>query len=86
MDQSYKPAGNVAWRRVAEEVVVLDLDTSVYYSFNHSGARIWELLAESLAPRQVAARVAEEYDEAAALVARDVEALLKQLRAEKLLV
>lgn len=85
MNKSYKAAGHVAWRRVDEEVVVLDLDSSVYYSLNDTGSRIWELLAAGHPVEKVASLVAEEYGAAAPDVARDADALLKELLRDKLL-
>ena len=39
--------GGLEWRAVEGEVVVLDLEGSVYLALNHTGAALWEALAAS---------------------------------------
>jgi hypothetical protein len=85
MNDKYEPASHVAWRRVDEEVVVLDLNTSVYYAFNESAARIWELLCDGKSLERVVETIVAEFDSPPATVKKDVQALLKDLRAEKLM-
>jgi hypothetical protein len=36
----------VAWNRVADEAVLLNLNSSTYYMLNESGTLMWEQLAE----------------------------------------
>ena len=84
-NKSYKAAGHVAWRRVDDEVVVLDLDSSAYYSLNDTGSRMWELLAAGHPLDNVVSLVSDEYGHAVADVSRDADALLKDLLREKLL-
>ena len=64
------------WRRVGEEVVILDLQTQRYFSLNHSGARLWTLLTAGTSRRQLIEELVAAYqiDEAAA--GRDVEILI----------
>ncbi|MBI3547450.1 MAG: PqqD family protein [Elusimicrobia bacterium] len=83
--ETYKIAPHAAWRRVEDEIVVLDLNTSVYYSLSESGARAWELLAESLPVEKIAERLTEEYEVSAKAAERDVRDLVGELRQEKLL-
>jgi hypothetical protein len=83
---TFKPAQHIAWRRVKEEAVLLDTRTSVYYSLNDSAARAWELLGEGLPPAGVAERLSGEFAVAPETAANDVQTLVKQLEAEKLLV
>jgi hypothetical protein len=78
MTNKFKVAGHVAWRRVGEEVVVLDLNSSTYYSLNETGAAMWELFAKSASLEEVAKRVAEDYDAAADKVKKDADGLLKR--------
>lgn len=86
MKESYKVAPHAAWRRVDDEIVVLDLNSSVYYSLNDSGARAWELLAESLPVELVAERMAEEYETDPRSIQKDLRELVSELRREKLVV
>lgn len=81
----FKHARHVAWRKVAEEAVILDLDTAQYYSLAGPGLRVWELLCEGRAPAQVSATLAEEFEAPPGRIAEDVAELLAALKKEGLL-
>lgn len=85
MGKKYKAAAHVAWRRINQEVVVLDLNTSVYYSLNETGADMWELLAKSMNPDKVSAEIAARYERESKAVERDLDAFVKSLCGKKLL-
>jgi hypothetical protein len=81
----FKVAPHVAWRRVESEVVVLDLDSSVYYSFNDTGAELWARLAEGGTLEEAVEAVAEQFDAEPETIGKDAADFLKALRAEKFL-
>ncbi|HXT01274.1 MAG TPA: PqqD family protein [Elusimicrobiota bacterium] len=83
--ETFKVATHIAWRRVEEEIVALDLDSSLYYSFNDTGARIWELLAEGAPLEKTVVSVAEEFEAAPAVIEKDAREFVRDLRKEKLL-
>ena len=80
-----KHAGHVAWRKVADEAVILDVDTAHYYSLSGPGLRLWELLGEGRTPQAACAALAEEYDAPDERIAADVNELLAALKKEGLL-
>lgn len=84
-NKKYKAAGHVAWRRINQEVVVLDLNTSVYYSLNETGADMWELLAKSVPHDKVSREIAARYHEDEKRIEKDLEKLVKSLCGKKLL-
>lgn len=84
--EKYKHAEHTAWRRVEKESIILDLNTSMYYSLNESGAYIWEHLGAGETPAQVAAGLCGEFDVETASAERDVADLVKELASEKLLI
>jgi ABC-type Fe3+-hydroxamate transport system substrate-binding protein len=79
-------AKHVAWRKVDDEVVILDLETSVYFSLNETASDIWELIGKGLSEEDIAEEVADRYGQKAASVKKDVAALVKKLKKEKLIV
>lgn len=85
MKETFKVAPHIAWRRVENEIVALDLNTSVYYSFNETGARIWELLAESSPLDEAVRKVLDEFDVDAKDLEKDVTDFVAELRKEQLL-
>lgn len=81
----YHHAPHVAWRRVEEEAVLLNVDTSEYYSLDPVGAQIWERLGKGDPVAKIARAISREYGMAEARVAKDAEGFIKDLLKEKLL-
>ncbi|MCX5791032.1 MAG: PqqD family protein [Elusimicrobia bacterium] len=75
----------VTWRKTGEEAVILNMETSEYYSANETGTFIWEQLSAGKKPEKIAAALAEEYGIAPALAAEDTAAFLKDLAKLKIL-
>jgi len=54
--------GKTAWEVMDGEGVVINTDTSAYYSLNHTGTRIFELLAEGpRSPTELARDAVEKF-------------------------
>jgi hypothetical protein len=85
-DEKLKHADHTAWRRVEKESIILDLNTSVYYSLNETGAFVWERLGAGDAVAQVVAGLSAEFDVKADVAERDVAELIQELREQKLLI
>jgi hypothetical protein len=85
MKEKFKVSEHIAWRRVGEEIVALDLNSSVYYSLNETGSRLFELLAEKSTVEEAVERVVEEFDIDAGTAAKDARVLTKDLCKEKIL-
>jgi len=84
-EKTYKQAGNIAWRKVDAEGVLLNLDTSAYYSLDEVGILIWERLAAGDDAEAVATAVCSQYDAAPAQVRKDVKSLIDDLVAKGLI-
>lgn len=82
----FKYSGRVAWRKVADEAIILDVETAAYFSLAGSGLRMWELLGQGRTAPEVAQALAGEYDADEARIARDCERLVEKLRKKGLLV
>jgi hypothetical protein len=67
------------------EVMVINLDTGVYYSVTGAGAAVWPMLVGGATQREISDRVARHYGADAASVERDVDAFVKQLADEAIL-
>lgn len=53
---------HVEWRAIEDEVVVLDLRTELYLSFNASGAVLWCSLAEGATNDELVQRLITGFD------------------------
>jgi len=72
-------ANGVLASPVANEAVLLSIETGHYFGLNEVGARVWALLAQGLDLEAVAARLLEEYDVAETVVRSDLERLVDDL-------
>ena len=53
---------NVVFRELQGELVLLNLDSGVYFGLNQMGTRIWQLLQERVTLQTVLDRLCQEYD------------------------
>ncbi len=81
----YKHADHVSWRRVENEAVVLDLNSSDYFSLNETGLLIWEKIGEGSNLEELAEAVAAEYDVEEKAAKTDVKKLVDELLKKKLI-
>jgi hypothetical protein len=75
----------LTWHVTGDEVVILDLEGSVYLKLNGSGRVLWERLAATCDEPDLTAALLEEYDVSEAQAADDVAAFLTELRRRDLL-
>lgn len=74
-----------AWRVVDGDVVLINAETTYYYSLNESGTRVWKLLLEhELTTDEAAAALATAYGVDVDGIRGDVARLLESLREEGL--
>jgi hypothetical protein len=81
---SLTPGGQVLFRHLDEEAVLLDLKSGTYFGLNDVGARAWQLILEHGRLSRVLDILAGEYDADRAIVERDLIDLASQLVARQL--
>lgn len=69
----------VIYRELSGEVVLLNLQSGVYYGLDSVGSRVWQLLMESRGIDDVCATLLNEYDVSADALRADVERLVGEL-------
>lgn len=77
-------SSNQVSSRVGDELVILDLDSSLYYSLDPVGARIFELIQEPTPLAAVLGAVVAEFEVDAQTARTDLLALVDTLVAQKL--
>jgi hypothetical protein len=65
---------------VEGEKIILDLDESIYFGLNPTGAQIWEAIQEPTPIGEVATKIAAEYDVDTEQCLEDVMALVQDLK------
>ncbi len=83
-DAAPSRGSDVIWRKLGDETVLLNVKTENYYSLNEVGARIWELIDGQTTARDIAAKIAEEFDAPVEEVEIDVRTLLRELEQQEL--
>ena len=72
-------------REVADELVILSLESEEYFGLDAVGARMWQLLSTEPTIQQAFETLLGEYDVDAPTLARDLEDLVERLRSSRLL-
>ena len=75
----------ITWRKTGDSAVILNLETSEYYSANETGTFIWEQLCAGRRPGKIAAALAEEYGVGAEQAEQDTAAFLAELAKLKII-
>jgi Coenzyme PQQ synthesis protein D (PqqD) len=79
-----RPKG-LTWREVDHEVVVLDLDDSMYFSVNTSGAELWHLLVDGAPRSRLVDSIVDAYGIDSSRAEEDVDAFIAALGTHGLL-
>jgi len=79
-----RPNPDVAWRRVEDEVVLVNLKTNRIYNLNRTASRFWELLNEGLQRETLERKMLEEFDVDESHLRREIDALIGELSSEGL--
>jgi Coenzyme PQQ synthesis protein D (PqqD) len=75
---------SVIYRDVSGEVVLLNLQSGVYYGLDAVGSRMWQLLMEQRPLDDVCAVMLEEYDVSADVLRADLSRLVDELSSKGL--
>ena len=80
LEQHWEPSRDAVESSVGDETVILHLTNGTYYGLDSTGTRIWTLLKEGLAPAEICARIAEEYDVVPKIAEADARRFLEDLK------
>jgi hypothetical protein len=78
-------AAAAPWREVDGEAIVLDLESSLYLSVNHSGTLLWSALADGTTRAEMVDLLVDTYGIEPAHAQEDVDAFVESCRARNLL-
>jgi len=78
--------GNATWRILDGEAVIINNETSFYYSLNQTGTYIWNLLLEKeLSLEEIIEKVSIYYQQKKEDIIDDIKKVLDDLAEEKLI-
>jgi len=75
---------DVVARTVADEMILLDLETGIYFTLNPVGAVIWKSLEAGLGREAIIAAIVEQYDTDAPTASADFDEYIQALASEGL--
>ena len=81
----WKTSPDIASRKVAEELVLLNVKTSEYYSMNPTAVLIWDLLSRNMTFGEIVSAVTEKFETGEGRAVKDAAELLGKLEAEKMI-
>ena len=70
---------SVIYREVGGEVVLLNLQSGVYYGLDPVGSRIWQLLMQERSLDEVCSIMFDEYDVVPEVLRADIEKIVGEL-------
>lgn len=79
------PAQSQISSELADEAVILNLDSGIYYGLNEVGARIWELIQQPQSLGGLHKFLLEEYDVPAEACKQDLIKILLKLKSANLI-
>ncbi len=85
LDDQMKSSEDVVAQKVGDEMVLLNLESGVYYGLDAVGSRVWELLTEHGRLRTIFETMAAEYDVTPEVLQQDLLHLVQELQARGLI-
>ena len=70
----------LSWRLIDDELVVLDLERSEYFTVNTTGIVLWNLLENGATSEELTGALTEQFEIDAASAANEVAAFVDMLR------
>lgn len=78
---------NASWKEVDGEIVIINFETTHYYSLNKSGTFIWKLISEEPIPlKEIIFSVSQYFGQDENTIRQDVNQLISNLEEENLIV
>ena len=78
-------SAELVWRRVENEIIVLDLRRNTYLSIAATGVDLWERLAEGATPGELTSHLIATYEVEPDRASADVDEFIDRLRQAELL-
>lgn len=85
LDRTVRVGDDTVFRELAGEAILLQLEEGMYFGLDPVGTRLWQLMAERGALRDVFDVARQEFDVDPSTLERDLLALVRQLAEKKLL-
>jgi Coenzyme PQQ synthesis protein D (PqqD) len=79
-------ADSVTFEVVADEAILIEINTGIYFSLNEIGTEFWEMLNGSQTIEQQATTIAAKYEVETGMVVNDLLELANEMAKENLII
>jgi hypothetical protein len=79
-------AENVTFEVVADEAILIDINTGTYFSLNEVGTEFWEMIDGEQTIEQHASAIAAKYEVETSMVVADLLELAGEMAKDKLII
>lgn len=79
LESKFEPSEDITWRDVESELIVLDLPTGEYYTFNEIGRLTWNLIIDNNTIGSILKTISNEYDMSFENIKKDVNTFITGL-------
>ncbi len=83
--RAYTPRPTVTSATLEDEVVLLDMQSGIYFGLDSVGAHIWQLVERGTTAEEIARAITARYDVDPAQARSDVEEFLRALQRQRLI-
>jgi hypothetical protein len=80
-----RPSPDVVYRELAEEVVLVNLETNRIFALNETGARFWQLLVAGCSQAEIVSCLSSEFQIGPDLVTDEIDGIIGALAKEGLI-
>lgn len=77
---------NITWKNLKSGIVLLNLDSSEYYTLNETASEIWKGIMDNKPFPEIIKTLAEMYDQPEDVISKDFEEQIQYFISEKLLI
>jgi hypothetical protein len=81
----YAPSPDVLFRKMDNEVILLDLKRGAYYGLDSVGAMAWAMLSDGRVIAEIETAIGDDFDVEPEIVRSDLAMLVQDLCAKRLL-
>lgn len=81
----FRPNPDVVYQELNGEAVLVHLRTNAIFVLNRTGARLWALIASGLNRADIERSLVDEFEVAQTVVSREVDSIVAELKARKII-
>ena len=82
---NYVPTKDYVWKEVSSQVVILHVDSGMYWTLNNTSSLIWNGIINSTPMDQIVQQICDEFSADEKTVLKDVEIMVRDFLDKKMI-